>query len=307
MHRHDLGAEQLHAEDVGLLPLDIGVAHINDALQIEERAGRRGRDAVLAGAGLGDDAALAHAPCQEDLAEHVVDLVRAGVVELVALEVDFGAAEMAGQPLGEVKRARSPNIVVEVIGQLGVEIRVAFRLVVGALDGQDQRHQGFGDIAPAIKAEMAPRIRARSKGVAAIGVRCLHLFLASRQDTQRLRATARNSRIFAGSFSPGRRSTPDETSTALAPEIRTASARSAALSPPDSIQGSLHLRPAIRCQSKARPLPPGSASSRRGGLASNSSMSATSSWRDAAATSSGPATATTFITGTPKRALASAT
>src|ERR1051325_8885896 len=272
MHRHDLGAEQLHAEDVGLLPLDIGVAHINDALQIEERAGRRGRDAGLAGAGLGDDATFAHAPCQEDLAEHVVDLVRAGMVELVPLEVDFGAAEMAGQPLGEVEGARPADIVVEVIGELGVEIRVVFRLVMGALDRQDQRHQGFGDIAPAIKAEMASRIRP-----ATICVWCLHLFLASRQDTQRLRATARNSRIFAGSLSPGRRSTPDETSTALAPEIRTASGRSAALSPPDSIQKSFHSRPAISCQSKARPLPPGSALARRGGLASNSSMSATSS------------------------------
>jgi hypothetical protein len=54
---------------------------------------RRGGDAVLAGAGLGDDALLAHAPGQQDLAEHVVDLVRAGVVELVALEIDLGAAE----------------------------------------------------------------------------------------------------------------------------------------------------------------------------------------------------------------------
>ena len=109
MHRHDLGAQQLHAEDVGLLPLDVGRAHIDDAGQVEERAGRGGGDAVLAGAGLGDDAALAHAPRQQDLAEHVVDLVRAGVVELLALEVDLGAAEMAGQPLGEIKGLGRPT------------------------------------------------------------------------------------------------------------------------------------------------------------------------------------------------------
>ena len=64
-----LGAEQLHAEDVGLLPLDVDRAHIDDARQVEERAGGRGRDPVLAGAGLGDDAGLAHAPRQQDLAE----------------------------------------------------------------------------------------------------------------------------------------------------------------------------------------------------------------------------------------------
>ena len=35
-------------------------------------------------------------------AEHVVDLVRAGVVELVALQIEFCTAEMAGQPLGKI-------------------------------------------------------------------------------------------------------------------------------------------------------------------------------------------------------------
>ena len=84
-----LRAEQLHAEDVRLLPLDVDRAHVDDAVEAEQRAGRRRRDAMLARAGLGDDARLAHAPRQQDLAEHIVDLVRAGVVQLLALEVDF--------------------------------------------------------------------------------------------------------------------------------------------------------------------------------------------------------------------------
>ena len=37
---------------------------------------------------------LAHAPRQQDLTEHIVDLVRARVVQLVALEVDLRAAEI---------------------------------------------------------------------------------------------------------------------------------------------------------------------------------------------------------------------
>ena len=92
LHRHHLGAEHLHAEDVRLLPLDVDGAHVDDAVEAEARAQRRGRDAVLAGAGLGDDPLLAHAAGEQDLAEHVVHLVRAGVVQLVALEVDLGAA-----------------------------------------------------------------------------------------------------------------------------------------------------------------------------------------------------------------------
>jgi hypothetical protein len=41
---------------------------------------------MLAGAGFGDDAGLAHALGEQDLADAVVDLVRAGVVQLFALE-----------------------------------------------------------------------------------------------------------------------------------------------------------------------------------------------------------------------------
>ena len=38
--RMDLGAQQLHAEDVGLLPLDVGGAHVDDAGQAEARRRR---------------------------------------------------------------------------------------------------------------------------------------------------------------------------------------------------------------------------------------------------------------------------
>ncbi len=102
-HRPHLGAEELHAEDVGFLPLDVGGAHVDDA-GIAEAGGNGGRgDAVLAGACFGDDALLAHALGEQDLAEAVVDLVRAGVVEVLALEIDLRAAEMLRQTLGEIE------------------------------------------------------------------------------------------------------------------------------------------------------------------------------------------------------------
>src|SRR6185312_6518878 len=72
-------------------------------------------------------------------------------------------------------------------------------------------------------------------------------------------ALARNARTLAGSFSPGLRSTPEETSTASAREILTASARFSGLSPPESIQGSGQLFWRSSSQSKARALPPGRA------------------------------------------------
>ena len=163
--RHDFGAQELHAEHIGLLPLDIDLAHIDDAFEAEARAGGRGRDAMLAGARLGDDARLAHAAREQDLAHHIVDLVRAGVIELVALEVDLGAAQMLGQPLGEIERARAPDIVFEETVELGLERGVGFRVLVGLLEIEDERHQGFGDEAAAIDAEQPLFI-----GTGAIGV-----------------------------------------------------------------------------------------------------------------------------------------
>ena len=93
LDRAHLGAENFHSQHVRLLPLDVDGAHVDDARQSEFGAKRGGGNAVHAGAGLGDDARLAHAQGQHDLAEHIVHLVRAGVIELFALEIDLRAAE----------------------------------------------------------------------------------------------------------------------------------------------------------------------------------------------------------------------
>ena len=94
-HRDDLGAEQPHAGDVERLAAGVLLAHVDGAGQPHQgRRGRR-RDAVLAGAGLGDDPRLADPLGEQRLAEHVVDLVRAGVVEVLALEQDPGSRRRA--------------------------------------------------------------------------------------------------------------------------------------------------------------------------------------------------------------------
>ena len=95
--RPDLGPERAHPEHVRLLTLDVHGAHEHDARQAEERAGRGGRDAVLAGARFGDHPLLAEPPGQERLAEGVVDLVGAGVGEVLALQVE-------AQTMGQTRR-----------------------------------------------------------------------------------------------------------------------------------------------------------------------------------------------------------
>ena len=99
-HRADLGAERAHAQDVGLLAFDVLGAHVHDARQVQQGAGRGGGDAVLAGAGLGDDPGLAEAAGQQRLAQRVVDLVGAGVREVLALQVQAQTGERGGRTAG---------------------------------------------------------------------------------------------------------------------------------------------------------------------------------------------------------------
>ena len=60
-YRHHGGAHQLHAQYVGVLPVDVGAAHKDHALHAEARCDGGSRHTVHAGAGLGDDAFFAHA------------------------------------------------------------------------------------------------------------------------------------------------------------------------------------------------------------------------------------------------------
>ena len=79
-HRDDGRAEHPHPGHVERLPLGVHLAHVDDALEVEQRGRGGAGHAVLAGAGLGDHPRLAHPLGEQRLAEHVAHLVRAGVV-----------------------------------------------------------------------------------------------------------------------------------------------------------------------------------------------------------------------------------
>ena len=157
LDRAHLGAEQAHALDVGLLALHVLGAHVDDALHAEARADGRSGDAVLAGAGLGHDALLLEPPRDQRLPDGVVDLVRAGVAEILALEVDAparrrcarrgraasagrrrcaaarssSAAEGGDRPGSPPSRARAPRAP-------GIERLGDVLAAVGAVDGLPQ-------------------------------------------------------------------------------------------------------------------------------------------------------------------------
>src|SRR5205085_4013832 len=111
LDRPALGAEYAHAVHVRRLAAHVLHAHVDDAFHAVARGDRGGGDAMHAGARFGDDTALPHAAREERLADGVVDLVRAGVVQVFALDVDLGTATLRREAPGVIDRARAADVV----------------------------------------------------------------------------------------------------------------------------------------------------------------------------------------------------
>ena len=153
------GAEQLHAKDVQRLAMGVFPAHEDLAVHAEQRGHGRSGHTVLTGTGLGDDAFLAHALRQQPLADRVVDLVRAGVTQVLALQVDARTAEPSRQVLGEIERRGTTDVFAQAATQLGLEARLTPPLPIGRFELEERGHQRLGNVAPAELPVMAVAIR----------------------------------------------------------------------------------------------------------------------------------------------------
>ena len=163
-HRDHLGSEHLHAMHVERLPRAIDFAHVDDALHAEHRAHRRCGHTVLARARLGNDARLAHAFREKDLAHRVVDLVRAGVEQILALEVNLRPAELTRQALGEIQGRGTSTEFAQVVIQLPLKLRIVLRAEVFLLQLLQGMHQRFGNEPAAVGTEVSAGIRQRLCG-----------------------------------------------------------------------------------------------------------------------------------------------
>ena len=81
--------------------------------------------------------------------------MRTGMVQILALQVDLRAAELLGPAPGVVDRARTPDVVLEIVFELGDELRVALRGRIRELQFLERGNQRFGDEDAAVAAEMA--------------------------------------------------------------------------------------------------------------------------------------------------------
>src|SRR5207249_5770729 len=176
---------------------------------------------------------------EQRLAEGVVDLVRAGVTEVLALEPE-AAAQPLREPARERERRRPAHEVAQEAGELCAEGGIAARLCVRRLQLAQRLHERLGHEPAPVRAEVSLRVGT-----------CRRHLSASR-------TAAMKARTFSGSLRPGAASTPLETST---PSGRTAVRARWTLPgfrPPASIRNEAFSRTArTRVQSKVCPVPPG--------------------------------------------------
>ena len=163
-HGPNLGAEQPHPLDVGALAADVLLAHVDDALEPEAGTDGRDGDAVLARACLGHDAPLAEPPREQRLPERVVELVRARVQQVLALEVEpLPAANRVASVSGVGRPPKDDSSGVE----LRVERVVCTRLALTQLELVERGDHSLGHKAPAVGAvrqhARPPRRRARAR------------------------------------------------------------------------------------------------------------------------------------------------
>src|SRR5690606_22599970 len=98
-------------------------------------------------------------------AERVVDLVSASVVQVLALQVDAGAGGGA-EPFRAIQRRRPADVVAEQPAELGPEVGILARFLVGGRQLIERGEQRLRDVAAAEPAEPATR-------PAGGGARCL--------------------------------------------------------------------------------------------------------------------------------------
>ncbi len=107
---HHGSPQQSHPEDIEPLAVHVLLAHVDCAVVSEQSAYGRGGHSVLARAGFRDDAPLAHAPREQSLPQTVIDLVRAGMKKVFALDVNLCPAQLFGEATRVIERRRTPGI-----------------------------------------------------------------------------------------------------------------------------------------------------------------------------------------------------
>ena len=88
---------------------------------------------MLACAGFSDNTLFAHLLRQQNLSQYVVDFVGAGVVQILALQINLAATQVLGHFLCVIQEGRSVSIFAIKTRQLSLEFGIVFKFFIGSL------------------------------------------------------------------------------------------------------------------------------------------------------------------------------
>eukprot|EP00123_Amoebidium_parasiticum_P018125 comp24111_c0_seq1/m.43620 comp24111_c0_seq1/g.43620 ORF comp24111_c0_seq1/g.43620 comp24111_c0_seq1/m.43620 type:complete len:376 (+) comp24111_c0_seq1:537-1664(+) len=127
---HDVGAQNAHADHVGLLLGNVGLSHVDVTLQTEEGCGRGQSYTVLTSTSLGHNLLLAHLLGKQSLSNAVVDFVGASMVKILSLQVDLRTPDLLRKALAVEDGGWAAHKLLEQLTVLPLEFRVHLHLVV---------------------------------------------------------------------------------------------------------------------------------------------------------------------------------
>ena len=88
---------------------------------------------MLACAGFSNNTLFAHLLRQQNLSQNVVDFVGAGVVQILALQINLAATQILGHLLCVIQQRRSVGIFAVQARQLRLEFGIVFKFFIGSL------------------------------------------------------------------------------------------------------------------------------------------------------------------------------
>mmetsp|Transcript_126736 Transcript_126736/g.354854 ORF Transcript_126736/g.354854 Transcript_126736/m.354854 type:complete len:222 (-) Transcript_126736:1269-1934(-) len=134
LHRDDLCAKSIHAENIQLLSFAVNSSHVNDALQSKHGTNSSGSHTVLSSSCLSNDTRFSEAFGEKGLANSVINLVSTSVGQILALQPDSSTTGQFSEAAGLVKRGRSADEVPSVSVQFCHKIGVVFDRGVSLFD-----------------------------------------------------------------------------------------------------------------------------------------------------------------------------
>ena len=152
-HRHHLCPQQLHSVHIQRLPPGILLPHEYHTLHVHQGSSCSSCHTMLSGTGLGDEPGLSHLLCQQSLPQHIVDLVGAGMVQILPLQINLCATQSVGQLLCIVQPGGTVCILIQQLRQFPVECGVILVMQICLLQFYDSVHQGLRDVLSAVNAE----------------------------------------------------------------------------------------------------------------------------------------------------------